>query len=193
MSILRFLGLGSAEARAKTGSSETETIRKIVDSLDQMPEDEARRIAGFAYVLSRVARADLEISADETRTMERIVRELGKLSAEQAILVVQMAKTQSLLFAGTENFLVTREYSRLASLEEKLGLLECLFAVSAADESISAVEDHEIRRIASELGLEHHDFIAARSAYREHLAVLKTPPGAPTDDSSRRRSRPEGT
>lgn len=186
MSILRFLGLGSVEARARTGASETETIRKIVDSLDQMPEDEARRIAGFSYVLSRVARADLEISAEETRTMERMVRELGQLSAEQAILVVQMAKTQSLLFAGTENFLVTREYSRLASHEEKLGLLECLFAVSAADESISAVEDHEIRRIATELGLEHSDFIAARSAYREHLAVLKTPPaGAPTDDSSR--------
>ena len=193
MSILRFLGLGAAETRAKTGSSETETIRKIVDSLDQMPEDEARRIAGFAYVLSRVARADLEISADETRTMERIVRELGKLSAEQAILVVQMAKTQSLLFAGTENFLVTREYNRLASHEEKLGLLECLFAVSAADESISAVEDHEIRRIVSELGLEHRDFIAARSAYRDHLAVLTTPPGAPIDESSRATSRPKGT
>jgi len=186
VSILRFLGLDSAERRAKTGLSETETIRKIVDSLDQLPEDEARRIAGFAYILSRVARADLEISADETRTMERIVRELGKLSAEQAILVVQMAKTQSLLFAGTENFLVTREYNRLASHEEKLGLLECLFAVSAADESISAVEDHEIRRIASELGLEHRDFIAARSTYREHLAVLRTPPpGGPTDESSR--------
>jgi uncharacterized tellurite resistance protein B-like protein len=59
----------------------------------------------------------------------------------------------------------------------KLGLLECLFAASAADQSISAVEDHEIRRIASELQLEHGDFIAARSAFRQHLAVLKAPPG----------------
>jgi uncharacterized tellurite resistance protein B-like protein len=177
VSIRRFLGLVVGEqSEAKAGSSETETVRKIVDALDRLPEAEARRIAGFAYVLSRVARADMEISAEETRTMERIVRELGKLSEEQAILVVQMAKTQSLLFAGTENFLVTREYSRLANHEEKQRLLECLFAVSAADESISAVEDHEIRRIASELMLEHGDFIAARTAYRQYLAVLKPAP-----------------
>ena len=110
--------------------------------------------------------------------MERIVRELGGLPEEQAILVVQMAKTQSLLFAGTENFLVTREFNQLASREEKLKLLECLFAVSSADASISAEENHEIRRIASELNLEHQDVVAVRAAYREHLAVLKPPPGS---------------
>ena len=177
MSIRRFLGLVVGEQSGpKAGASETETVRKIVDALDRLPEVEARRVAGFAYVLSRVARADLEISVEETRTMERIVRELGTLSEEQAILVVQMAKTQSLLFAGTENFLVTREYSRLASHEEKQRLLECLFAVSAADESISAVEDQEIRRIANELGLDHSDFIAARTGFRQYLAVLKVPP-----------------
>jgi uncharacterized tellurite resistance protein B-like protein len=177
VSIRKFLGLlTGGEGSTKTNTSETATVRKIVDALDSLPETEARRIAAFAYILSRVARADLDISAEETRSMERIVRELGKLSEEQAILVVQMAKTQSLLFAGTENFLVTREYNRLASREEKQRLLECLFAVSAADESISAVEDHEIRRIASELMLEHGDFITARTAYRQYLAVLKTPP-----------------
>jgi uncharacterized tellurite resistance protein B-like protein len=177
VSISKFLGLVARDdAGARATTSETDTVRKIVDALDRLPEAEARRIAGFAYVLSRVARADMEISAEETRTMERIVRELGNLSEEQAILVVQMAKTQSLLFAGTENFLVTREYSRLATHEEKLGLLECLFAVSAADESISSVEDHEVRRIAAELGLGHADFIAARTDFRQYLAVLKTPP-----------------
>ena len=177
MSIRKFLGLlAGGEAGTKTNTSETATVRQIVDALDSLPETEARRIAAFAYILSRVARADLDISAEETRAMERIVRELGQLSEDEAILVVQMAKTQSLLFAGTENFLVTREYNRLVSREEKLRLLGCLLAVSAADESISAVEDHEIRRIASELMLEHGDFIAARTAYREYLAVLKTPP-----------------
>ena len=96
MSIRRFLGLVVGEQSGpKAGASETETVRKIVDALDRLPEAQARRIAGFAYVLSRVARADLEISVEETRTMERIVRELGTLSEEQAILVVQMAKTQS--------------------------------------------------------------------------------------------------
>jgi uncharacterized tellurite resistance protein B-like protein len=178
MSISKFLGL-DREQNERTGSAETQTVRKIVDALDRLPADEARQIAAFAYILSRAAHADLDISAEETRTMERIVRELAGLPEEQTILVVQMAKTQSLLFAGTENFLVTREYNRLATRDDKLKLLECLFAVSAADQSISAAEDQEIRRIAGELNLEHRDFIEARSAFRQHLAVLKPPPGSP--------------
>jgi uncharacterized tellurite resistance protein B-like protein len=186
MSIMRFLGLdrqqtagagSGGRSGGQSGSADTETVRRIVDALDRLPDPEARQLAAFSYILSRVARADLEISPEETRAMERIVQEMGGLPEEQAILVVQMAKHQSLLFAGTENFLVTREFNRLASPEEKLRLLECLFAVSAADASISAEENHEIRRIASELDIEHRDVVAVRSAFREHLAVLKPPPG----------------
>jgi uncharacterized tellurite resistance protein B-like protein len=136
----------------------------------------ARYIAAFAYLLSRVADADLNISPEETQAMERIVMERGGLPPEQAILVVQMAKTQNKLFGGTENFLVTREFNRIATREQKIALLHCLYAVSCADQSISNVEDHEIRNIASELLLTHQDFIDVRLAYREYLAVLKDPP-----------------
>ena len=86
-----------------------------------------------------------------------------------------MAKSQNLLFGGTENYLVTRELNRIASREQKLALLDCLFAVSAADESISTVEDNVIRQIAAELRLEHREFIEVRSRFRDHLAVLKKP------------------
>ncbi len=130
----------------------------------------------FAYILSRVARADLVISEAETRAMEAIVEQVGGLAPEQAILVVQMAKTQAILFGGTENYLVTREFNRLATREEKLALLRCLFAVSASDDSISVMEDNEVRRIADELRLTHEDFITARLEFRDRLAVLRKPP-----------------
>jgi uncharacterized tellurite resistance protein B-like protein len=176
--ILRFLGLRDPSEPDQAGGAQTETVRRIVDALDRLEPDRARYVAAFAYNLSRVAHADLEISREETRTMERIVCGLGGLPEEQAILVVQMAKSQALLFGGTENFLVTREFNRIAGREQKLALLECLFAVSAADRTISTVEDNEVRRISRELHLEHADFIAARSAFREHLAVLgKDRPG----------------
>jgi len=38
--------------------------------------------------------------------MAEIIRRLGHLSEEQAVLVVELAKTQSRLFGGTEDFLV---------------------------------------------------------------------------------------
>ena len=174
MSILEFLGLRSApEQAADQKSGDTDTVRKIVAQLDHLPEDKARFVAAFAFMLSRVAHADLDISDDETRAMEQIVIERGGLPEEQAIIVVQMAKTQNLLFGGTENFLVAKEFNRIASREQKLSLLHCLFAVGAADESISATEANVVRQISDELNLEHADLVAVRSRFREHLAVFK--------------------
>jgi uncharacterized tellurite resistance protein B-like protein len=154
-------------------SAETETVRRIAEALDAMDVERAKYIAAFAYLLSRVARADLTISAEESVAMERIVMEVGRLPEEQAVLVVQMAKTQNILFGSTENYLVTREFNRMASREQKLALLQCLFAVCAADESISTVEDNEISQIADELKIEHKEFIEVRSRFRDYLAVLK--------------------
>ena len=153
--------------------AETETVRKIVQAVDQLEPARARYIAAFAYLLSRVAYADHKVSPEETRVMEQIVMQRGRLPEEQAILIVQMAKSQSVLFSGTENFLVTREFDKITDREQKLALLDCLYAVCAADQSVSTVEDNEIRNISIELKLSHDDFIAVRLKYREYLAVLK--------------------
>lgn len=170
MSILKFLGLGTD---VKEPSAETETVRRIVQELERLDPQEARYIACFAYLLGRVAHADLAISEEETRAMERVVVERGGLPEEEAIIVVQMAKAQNRLFGGTENFLVTREFDRIATREQKLALLHCLFAVGSSDATVSVIEENEIRQIASELKLEHKDYIAVRLQYRNHLSVLK--------------------
>jgi uncharacterized tellurite resistance protein B-like protein len=180
MSIFRFLRFGQEGESGTPETAETETVRKIVAKLEHLDAGRARYIAAFAYILGRVAHADMDISREETRAMERIVNEIGGLPPEQAIIVVQMAKSQNLLFGGTENFQVTKEFGRIASRSEKMALLECLFAVSAADHSITTVESNVIRQIADELRLEHADYIEVRTRFREHLAVLKK-----SDDSSR--------
>lgn len=173
MSILSYLGFGGDERRPD--SAETETVRKIVNALDAIEPERARYIAAFAYIMSRAARSDLKVTPEETRMMERIVEQRAGLPPEHAVLTVQIAKSQSLLFGATENFLVTREFGRIATREEKLALLDCLFAVAAAEGGISVKEDNEIRQISDELGLEHREYIAVRSGYREHLSVLKRP------------------
>lgn len=171
MSILRWLGLQSGADSA----SDVNSLAEIARALAALEPARARYIACFAYILGRVARADHQIADDESREMEIMVAKLGGLSQTQAALVVQIARIQGLRFGGTEDFIVTREFDKLAGRDEKLALLECLFAVSAADRSIRTLEDNEIRRIASELKLEHADFIAARTAYLSHLEVLRPP------------------
>ena len=175
VSLLRFLGL--QRPVESTPSAETATVRRIVEALERQEPDAARYIARFAYILGRVARADLTVSTEETRAIERLVMERGALREEQAVLVVQIAKSQAALFGATEDYLVTREFASTATREQKLALLDCCFAVSAADQDVSGEEDATVRQVASELGLEHADFIAARSAYRDYLAVLKQPTG----------------
>ena len=179
MAIWKLLGMGGESADTTDGQAEaeTETVRKIVDELNHMGTQQARHVACFAYLLGRVAHADLDISAEETSAMERIVAEQSGLPEAQALLIVQMAKSQNVLFGATENFLVSREFGEFASREQKLALMRCLFAVSAADESISSAEDNEIRKISKELKLKHDDFIAARLQFKEYLASKKKPTG----------------
>ncbi len=105
--------------------------------------------------------------------MEEIIMKQGELPEPQAAMVVRMAKTESLLFGGTEDFIVAREFREISSLKERLALLNCLYSVAASHDSISTIEDNEISQIASELRIEHPDFISVRLKYRDHLSVLK--------------------
>jgi uncharacterized tellurite resistance protein B-like protein len=172
MSLLRFLGLERAPGGNESGV-EAASVRRIVEALDRMESGAARYVARFAYVLGRVARADLAVTADETQAMERLVMERGHLTEAQAVIVVQVAKSQNVLFGETDGYLVTREFASSATREQKVALLDCCFAVAAADDEISASEEAELRLITNELGLEHADFIAARSAHRDAVPLLK--------------------
>jgi uncharacterized tellurite resistance protein B-like protein len=105
-----------------------------------------------------------------------IVRREGHLPEEQAVLIVEIARNQNRLFGGTENFLVTREFRDLVTDEHRGMLLDCLFAVSAADEKVSGEEEQQIWQIASELGFSHAEYIAARMAYSDKRTVLRKDP-----------------
>ncbi len=135
-------------------------------------------MASYAYVLARVAHADWEISAEEQAVMRERVCATTGLPEEQAQLAVEIAGSRALEFGASENYIVTRLFRQLSTREQRLGLLECLFAVAAADENISTAENQEISIIASELGLGADEVSALRVRHREHLAVLKNLPGA---------------
>lgn len=144
-------------------------LRETLDALDHLEPDRARVLAAFAFLLGRVAHADQHVSAEETQAMERLVREQGALTQDQAMVVVQLAKTSNLLFGGSANFLVARQFAELATYDERMALMRCLFAVAATDDAISLTEEGEIHRIAKELRIEHKDLIALRVSHQRHL------------------------
>jgi uncharacterized tellurite resistance protein B-like protein len=166
----------SSPRAPESATGDTETVRRIVHELESMDPARARMIAAFAFVLARVANADMSISPEETHRMEQVVVEYGNLPEEQAVLAVQIAKSQQRLSGGTENFLVTRELNEITDRAEKEKILHCLFAVSAADDEITLAEENVIRKIATELGFSHRDFSAVRSSYNDKRTVLKNLP-----------------
>jgi uncharacterized tellurite resistance protein B-like protein len=180
----RFLGLdrqrpdtrlpSGDSAPASEGSlAETATARRIVARLEALPPEQARYLACFAYVMSRAAAADLDISDAETALMERFAVEYGGLDQSQAVLVVEMAKFQANLHGGTEDFVVTREFRSISTLEQRQQLVRCCFAVAAVDGTIVAEESAVVREIADELDLDQPQLNAIRNEFHDQLSSVQ--------------------
>jgi len=184
----RFLGLpktpdpaaaapAAAAAPPPTASAaadaDTATVRQIVAQLDSMPADRARFLAGFAYVLSRVAESDFTISDTETREMEQIVEEHGHIPEAQAVIVVQIAKSQARLFGPTEDYLVTREFRAVSTDAERVDLLRCCYLIGAADGGITAEESGTLASIAEELDIDAAALSALRAEFAEQMTAIQ--------------------
>ncbi len=156
----------------RTEGSAPAPLREVVEALDRLEPARARHLARFAYLLGRVAHADRHISAEETRAMEALVRDEGRIDPDLAVLVVGLARSSNLLFGGTADYLVAQEFAEAASYDEKLALARCLFAVAATDESISMPEETEIHRIMNQLRIQPQDLTALRVEHRRFLPGL---------------------
>lgn len=187
MSYLRFLHPDRPPSASGPSSSaaETATVRRIVGQLEALAPDRAAFIAGFAYILARVANADLDISDAEAAEIEQLVMAQGGLSEAEAVLVVGIARTQARLEGATEDFLVTRRWREISTVEQRQQLLACLFAVAiAGDETISAEENTEIRQISDELGFTMAELNSVRSSYAgwmSSVAAVARAAGQSTD------------
>jgi len=160
---------------AEDAHAESSALRDLMNSLDELEPDHAHQVARFAYMLGRVALADRHVSDEETRAMERLVAAQAGLTADQATVVVGLAKNSNRLFGGTADFEVARDFSEAASYDEKLALATCLFTVAGEDRSISLSEETEIHRILNQLKILPEDLRALRSRHARLLPGLTSP------------------
>lgn len=176
MSMRRFLGgAGIPGDGMDPGMTQrdTDTVRRIARELEAMPLDRAKFLAAFAYILTRAAAADLAISPEESHAIEQLVTEHGGLPEPQAILVAQIARNQSLLHGGTEDFLVTRQFRELSTEADRLALLRCCYLVGAADDTITAAESDLLQQIAKELDLDRDAVNVIRNEFAPKLAAIQ--------------------
>jgi len=105
--------------------------------------------------------------------MEHIVTDIGGLPPAQAVLVVEIARNQSELYGGTEDYLVTREFAARTTDEQRRAAVEACFAIVAVDHEITADEYAELTEIATELGLTRAELNEIRREYRDHLVAIQ--------------------
>ena len=177
-SIFSMLGLAATHHRGAAGAQTSEAVERIAERLQDLGVERARFVAAFALVLGRAANADLVVSPAEREAIADLLVADGAMGREQADLVADMVAHHEELGGVAEDYLATRELKRIASREQLETALHALFAVCAADDSITLQEEEEVRQVASELGFTHEEYVAARAAYRDQREVLR---GLPRD------------
>lgn len=174
MSLLRFLGIGGkSEGRA----SEPASLAEIGAQLDSLPAEESRFVAAFSYLLARVAGADLRTDDTERNAMAQRLEVFAEIDADRAALLAKTAIEAAATHSASDDHLVARAFRDMSGPAERLRLLRCLYAVAAADEHISTIEDNEIFAVAAAIGVGRLDVVALRAEWKEHLGSRKALPG----------------
>ena len=159
MSLLRFLGIGGSSPDRE---AEPTGLSEISAQLDALPAEEARFVAAFSYLLARVAGADIRTDEAERDAIAERLEKLAEIDADRAALLARTAIQAAEAHGGSDDHLVARAFRELSERPERIRLLRCLYAVAAADENISTVEDNEIFEIARAIGVERKDVVVCR-------------------------------
>ena len=151
-------------------------FRRLQDELSRLGAERFEYLAGFAGLLARVAGAEGGISAAEATAMAARLRSAGNLSETDATLIADMLRHERDCLAAIQSHELTRAINAGATEAEKQALLDCLYAVAAADHLVSDVEEQEIRRVAEAILIPHRVLMDIRARYRDRLEALQNLP-----------------
>ena len=173
MSLLRFLGIGGQKAGRE---AEPVSLVELGTELESLPPEESRFIAAFAYLLARVAGADMRTDDTELAEMARHLETFGGIEADKAQMLTASAVRIADTYSPSDDHLVARAFRDMTETPERLRLLRCLYAVAAADEMISTTEDNEIFEVAKAIGVQREQVVALRSEFKQYLGAMKALP-----------------
>jgi uncharacterized tellurite resistance protein B-like protein len=113
-----------------------------------------------AALLVEVLRADYDVAPGERQQVVDSVARLLELDAEASRELVTEAERQ--IDRSHDLYQFTSQINRVDDDAGKVRLLEALWRVARADETVHKYEEHLIRRVADLLHVRHADFIAAK-------------------------------
>lgn len=156
-------------------ASTPDRLQALVQGHLQDVDDETVKIvAAVAGLLATVAHADRTLTREERAHMERVLQRIQVLPDAAAAAVRELLDAEALQLGqeGMHRFL--RDLRELADLEARREILDVLMDLAASDDELAMSETHMLRRIATGLGLDDADYLAAQQRHREKLSVLKS-------------------
>jgi uncharacterized tellurite resistance protein B-like protein len=126
---------------------------------DEAAQEHARNLA-VAALLVEVLRADYDVAEEERRQVLESIREV--LGLDIAECEALLASADWMVDGAHDLHQFTSHLNRTLSHAEKLQLLEQLWRVAQADDTVHHYEEHLIRRVADLLHVSHREFIVAK-------------------------------
>ncbi len=121
--------------------------------------EHALQIATAALLIATMG-ADGEVGEDERKTVVETIRSRFDLARDDTNDLMALAEQKSWKSSGYYEF--TSQINKTLRYEDKVKIVEHLWEVAFADARVDKHEDHEIRKIASLLFIEHKDFIGTK-------------------------------
>lgn len=132
--------------------------RLLVPTPDRLPEPDKQR--ALAALLVRVARADGDYATLEKTTIDQVLGTQFTLSPFAAATL--RAEGEALETEAPDTVRFTRALKTAVSLEDRMALIQALWATALADGKRDDLEDRLLRLVANLLGLTDVESALAR-------------------------------
>jgi uncharacterized tellurite resistance protein B-like protein len=121
---------------------------------------EMHRLCLLGGLMGIVARADDEVGEREMEEVRKQIEFRGRFDPEALDILMTIIEEESV--RGLDRARLIAEYTGNAGFDERVELLDLLFAVAAADGHLKHAELEELRAISAAMHLSHRQYIDAK-------------------------------
>jgi uncharacterized tellurite resistance protein B-like protein len=159
-----------SQARVPNPDMEKYFKRKVLKKIElksshskiptNLPEEKLYFICLVGTLMATIAHVDDHFDAAEKKALKRCLIDQFALKGKELTLLFDVVEEQAR--QGFDFYEVAKELNRVASFNDRIHLMECLFEVSIADGEMGHDEAEEIRRITKALRIPHKTFIECK-------------------------------
>jgi len=125
-----------------------------------LPEERLYFVCLVGTLMATIAHVDDHFDPAEKKALKRCLADQFSLKGKELTLLFEVVEEQAR--QGFDFHEVATELNRVASYNDRIHLMECLFEVAIADGEMAHGEAEEIRRITKALRIPHKTFIECK-------------------------------